>query len=596
MWVSRHHSRGRRPGDRCRASGPTRRTGVSSDVRHLVLLAVMVATLVVVGGRLVWAQWVAAPAFAERAEDQRVRDISLAPRRGIVYDREGEPLAVSTEARTVFATPHLVTDPAGTAAAVARVLGGDAREIEASLRKDAGFVYVARKVDVERARALERLDLAGIGFVEDSRRVYPLKEVGCQVLGFVGVDDSGLTGLEKHYDELLAGKPGRLLAERDPRGRIIPGGVMSAVDPVDGVDIVLTIDKDIQQEAEAALAEAVEEWDAERGSIVAMDPRSGEILAMASTPAFDPNDLSTADDGAVRNRVACDTYEPGSTIKTFTAAATIDKGFATPKTTFRLPPTIRVGGRTIKEAHPRPAVTWTLTEILSESSNVGAVKLGMALGSTGLYQYFKDFGLLERTGIDFPGEACGWMPAPADWSASTIGNVPFGQGVSVTTLQLARALAAIANGGELVTPHLLMAVPDRQDVEPTWPRRRAIGEGAARSTTAMLRSAVSEGTGKNASVPGYAVAGKTGTAQRPLPGGRGYKGGGYIASFSGYFPAEDPRLLMVVSIEDPKNAIFGGTVAAPVFGRVGRFAAAHLHLPPSVEETTPTAGTSEDAQ
>ena len=543
----------------------------------------LVALLAIVIVRLAWMQVVAAPAFAKMAEAQRRREIELAPKRGAILDREGEPLAVTTDARTIYATPYQVKDKTGTAKALASVLGGDAATYEEKLKRDTGFVYLGRKVDAERAAALEALDLGGIGFLDDSKRSYPSGELACQILGFVGVDDKGLAGLEKHYDELLAGTPGHLVAERDAMGRPLPGGLLSREEPVDGSDIVLTIDKDIQYEAQLRLAEAVKKWKAKSGSVIVMDPQSGEIYALASAPGFDPNAYSSAKPAALRNRPVSDTYEPGSTIKSLTAASVLDAGLFEPDSMFKLPPTLRIGGRTIHESHGRGTVNWSLTDIVTNSSNVGAVKLGQALGEQGLYDYFARFGLTERTGIDFPGEAVGYLPPPKQWSASSIGNIPFGQGVSVTPLQLARALGAIANGGTLVTPHLLRQVPDRPEQRLVWETRPAISPEAAAQTSKVLQAVVTEGTGSAARVPGYTVAGKTGTAQKARKDGKGYAGGGYIGSFSGFLPAEDARVLIIVTLDEPANAIYGGTVAAPTFSELARFSVAHLKIPPKSE-------------
>ncbi len=557
--------------------------------RFSVLLVALALAFVAVAARLVYLQVVVAPAFAAQAAEQRTRDITLAPRRGSIYDREGEPLAVSMEARTVFATPYAVEDPIGAAKALASVLGGDAATYEAKLRKDSGFVYIARKVDMERAAELEKLDITGIDFLEDSRRTYPSGELACQVLGFVGIDDKGLSGVENYYDDLLSGEPGTVLAERDPFGRPIPGGIMKSEDPIDGQNIMLTIDKDIQYQAQVELAAAVEKWNAKSGTVIVMDPRDGDIYAMASTPGFNPNKYGEATADALRNRAVTDTYEPGSTVKSLTAAAVIDRGLYGPESMFVLPPSLKIGGRTIGEAHGRGTVTWSLSQIVTNSSNVGAVKLGMALGPRGLYDYFEKFGLTEKTGIDYPGEGKGWLPATEDWSASTIGTVPFGQGISMTTVQLARALSAIASGGELPTPHFLLDLPDDTSANLVWPKRRAISEKAAATTREVLKDVITEGTGGEAAVAGYAVAGKTGTAQKARTDGRGYAGGKYVASFSGFLPADDAQVLIIVSLDEPSNAIYGGVVAAPVFAKLGAFAVAHLKIPPtsqpSVDET-----------
>lgn len=530
-------------------------------------------------------QAVEAGQLSAKAEKQRLRELVLSPRRGSILDREGEPLAKTMDARTIYAVPHAVKDATGTATALASVLGGDAATYLKKLQRDSSFSYIARKVEVDRALAVERLGIEGIGLLDDSRRTYPSGELACQVLGFVGVDDTGLSGIEKYYDKVLAGTPGHVLAERDPYGRPIPGGVMENVDPVDGRSITLTIDKDIQYEAHLELADAVSKWGAKGGSIVVMDARTGEIYAMASWPYFDPNQYAQADPKAIRNRVIADAYEPGSTVKSFTAAAVIDRGLGTPDTMYTLPPTLKVGDRTIHEAHGRGTVTWSLTEIVTKSSNVGAVKLGQSLGKDGIYDYFRMFGLTEKTGVDYPGEAKGWLPPPSQWSSSSIGNVPFGQGISMTVLQLARAYAALANGGKLVTPHFLVS-ESGSTTQPVWPVRTAIPATTAATMRAMLRAVVTDGTGEAAKVPGYDVAGKTGTAQKARTDGRGYASGAYVSSFAGFLPASDPRLVIVVTIDEPTKSIYGGTVAAPSFARIAKFTVAHLKIPP-VTATAP---------
>ncbi len=558
-----------------------KRTQPNGGGRHALLLFCFLAAFVLISVRLVWVQVVQAPALTRQATAQRLRDIELPPRRGTIYDREGEPLAVSTAARTVFASPNLIKDKVGTARALASSLGGDEKAYLAKLKKDSGFVYIDRKVDLARAAELEKLELKGVGFTDDFSRVYPSGELACQSLGFVGVDDHGLSGLEAEYDELLAGRPGVVLGERDPQGRPIPGGIQKAFDPVHGKDVVLTIDKDIQYQAQIEIGEAVQKWGAKSGTVVIMNPKNGELYAIASAPGFDPNNYGKAKPQSIRNRPITDAYEPGSTMKCLTASAVIDRGLYTPKTKFSLPSTIRVGDRTIHESHGRGAVRWTLTQIVTNSSNVGTVKLGLKLGKRGLYDSFSAFGLTEKTGVDFPGETTGWLPSPESWSPSSIGNIPFGQGVSVTPLQLVRAIGAIANGGELTTPHFLLDVPSDSASVPTWPKRRAISAKTSESVTKILQAVVTEGTGKEARVRGYAVAGKTGTAQKANPNGGGYGGGRYVGSFIGFLPAEDPQVVVSVILDEPTKGIYGGAVAAPTFSKLGRFTVAHLKIPPS---------------
>jgi cell division protein FtsI (penicillin-binding protein 3) len=558
----------------------------------LLLCSTLLLGIVV---RLVWIQIVAAPAYSAKATSQRMRDITIPARRGTIYDREGEPLAVSVDARTIYAAPNTIKDKAGTAAALASVLGGAPKDYEAQLAKDTGFVYIARAIDVDKSKSLEALDIKGIGFLDDSRRMYPSGELACQILGFVGNEGAGLAGIEKRYNGVLGGRAGLLVGERDPYGRPIPGGVQKSFDPVDGHDVVLTIDKDIQYHAQTELAAAVKKWGAKGGSVVVMNPRNGEIYAMASTPGFNPNDYRKANAEGYRNRPISDAYEPGSTIKSLTAGAVIDKKLYKPSSRFDLPSTLTIAGRTIHESHDRGNVNWSLTDIVTKSSNIGAVKLGLKLGKQGLYDYFAAFGLTEATGVDFPGEARGWLPKPSQWSASSIANIPFGQGVSATPLQLCRAIGALANDGELVTPHFLLKVPEDPSMDLNWPKRRAVSPEAAKSTTEMMKNVVVDGTGKAAAVNGYEVAGKTGTAQVALSDGRGYAEGTYIASFIGYLPADDAQVLISVKIDEPTNAIFGGTVAAPLFSTLGQFSVEHLKIPPATAKSRPASSTAEPA-
>lgn len=563
--------------------------------RFAFLLVAFSALLLGIVLRLVWIQIIEAPAYAAKATAQRMRDIALPARRGTIYDREGEPLAVSVDAKTIYAAPNTIKDKPGTAKALASVLGGDPKTYEAKLAKDIGFVYIARQVDLGLAKQLEDLKLEGIGFLDDSKRTYPSGELACQVLGFTGSDGHGLAGIEMRYDSVLGGRDGVLLGERDPYGRPIPGGVQKDIPAVEGHDIVLTIDKDIQYHAQVELDSAVKKWAAKGGSVVIMNPRNGEIYAMASTPGFNPNDFQHADAQGFRNRPISDAYEPGSTIKSVTAASVIDKGIVTPDTTFVLPPTLTVAGKTIHDAESRGTVKWSLTQIVTMSSNVGAVKVGSRLGKQGLYDAFARFGLTQATGVDFPGEARGWLPKPSLWSSTSMANIPFGQGLSATPLQLCRAIAAIANGGMMTTPHFLLQVPQDPKAVPSWPTTRSVSPQTATTTTNVLKHVVTEGTGKAAAVPGYMVAGKTGTAQVALPNGKGYASGTYIASFIGYLPADDPQVLIMVKLDEPKNAIFGGTVAAPSFSALAQFCVEHLKIPPTTAQSvlptaTPAAG------
>jgi cell division protein FtsI (penicillin-binding protein 3) len=562
-------------------TGPRRRPSV---VRPRLILFLLGTLLVIIAAQLVWLQVVQAPVLALQAKRQQTRAMALPAQRGSILDRNGQPLAVTSDAKTIYADPSQVVDATSTASAVARILGGAQSDYLTKLERKTSFAYLARQVDVVRAAAVQKLKLPGIYELDDSRRTYPNGDLACQVLGFVGVDGTGLAGLEKQYDSTLAGTPGRVVAERDLQGRVIPGGIITSQQPVDGQDVYLTIDKDIQFKAQVELAATVKQFHAKGGSVLVMDPRNGEILAMASTPYFDPNAFSTASQDAMRNRAITDAYEPGSTVKAMTAAAAIDTGLFTPDSMFVLPPTLKVGGATIHDSHAHGTIHYSLTQIVTESSNIGAVKIGQALGKMRLAAFFTAFGLSQRTGVDFPGEAKGWMPPTSTWSSSTMGNLPFGQGLSVTPLQLARALAAIANGGTMVTPHFLYQQSSTLVTFPPSPVP-VITKAAALQTVRMLTGVVKSGTGTAAKVPGYEVAGKTGTAQVPRPNGLGYKSGAYVSSFAGFLPAGAPRVLIVITIDEPTSSIYGGTVAAPVFARLAGFCIAHLGIAsaPSVQ-------------
>lgn len=540
----------------------------------------LLVALAVIAGRLTYIQVVQAQALSATAARQRLRDLTLSPRRGSIFDREGQPLAVTTDAKSIYAVPSQVKDATATASTLAQVLGGDAASYLKRLTRKGSFSYIARKVDLLRAAQLEKLGIDGIGFIADSRRTYPSGTLAGQVLGCVGVDDAGLAGIEMQYDSTLAGTAGRIIAERDPKGHLIPGSIVESTDPIDGQDIFLTIDKDIQNQAEIELARAVEQFHAKGGTVVVMDPNNGEILATASTPFLDPNAYGTAIAESKRVKAITDAYEPGSTMKAMTAAAVIDKGLYTPASVLHLPSTLDIGGITVHESHARGAVDYTLSQIVTKSSNVGAVKLGQALGRKTLAEYVDRFRLGQRTGVDFPGESAGMTPPLSKWTNSTMGNLPFGQGISVTPLQLARAVAAIANGGSLVTPHFLSRQGSLPATFPASPEP-VITRATATATTRMLTDVVRDGTGTEAAVGQYEVAGKTGTAQKARPGGLGYMKGAYVSSFVGYLPASAPRVLILVTIDSPTKSIYGGTVAAPAFSHLARFCVDHLKIAPA---------------
>lgn len=571
--------RGVRPGRRPGPADVARRK--SKDPRRIFwLFAVFTLAAAGLSVRLVYMQVVKADDWAAAAESIRTRELTLSPRRGTIYDREGEVLAASVPATTVYANPREVEDPQAVARRLVELFGGDYDFYLGRLTRDSGFSYLVRKADAALAETLEEGGFDGVYFLPDSRRVYPNGELAGQVLGYVDIDDVGRSGIELYYDEVLSGTPGELLVERGEGGLPIPGGVKNEIAAVDGDDLVLSIDKDIQAFAQSAIASATAEWDATSGTVVVMDPRSGEVYAMASSRAFDPNTYNTADLTAVPNRAVTDAFEPGSTFKAITAAAVFDRGVFARDTAFTLPYSIQVYDQTIRDSSPRGTVTYTFEDIIVHSSNVGTVKLAEGLGGRALYDYVVAFGLTQKPGIDLPGATKGLLADFDDWYRTTYANLSFGQGISVSALQLARAVSGIANEGVVPTPHLLIDTPGKEFAR-TWPTQRAIGIAAAKQTTDVLVQAAGKGTRNQVEVPGYVVAGKTGTAQKAGEPGQGYIAGAYVSSFIGYLPAENPRLLVYVILDEPRNAYYGVTVATPTFNKVATFAAEHLRIPPS---------------
>ncbi len=544
-----------------------------------LFMGLAVVFLIALFGRTFYVQVVAAPGLQERADNQHVRTIELDAPRGTIFDRNGEALAISRAMASIYADPRHVSDPAKTAALLAPVLGLPEQELLDKLKDDSGFRYLARKIDPAIGARVKALKLAGIGVLSEPKRVYPKGALAPQLLGFVGGKDYlGMEGLEYEYDTLLSGRPGQRQVVRDLSGNRL--STMSAIDAVPGSSITLTIDSEIQFEAERALADAVDEYDATRACALVMDPMTGEILAMASTPVFSPEDYASADlkNGEGRNWMVTDQCEPGSTFKMVTVAAALENGIVTPETPFTLPNEIIVYDKTIHEADENvPLVrTLTVTEILSKSSNIGAVTLGKEVGKKRLVDMIQKFGFTEKLGIDFPGETAGQLPEK--WNGVTIYQVPMGQGVAVSPLQLAAAYAAIANDGVLLQPHLV-----RDTVGP-W-SRRVVSSAVATQLRGMLTVTVEQGTGKNARLQGYNVAGKTGTAQKPNQKSSGYSEE-VIASFVGMVPADAPRLVVLVMIDEPKSQHSGAKVAAPVFARIADFALKRLGIAPATEMDT----------
>jgi cell division protein FtsI (penicillin-binding protein 3) len=537
-----------------------------------VVLVLWLILALAIGWRLVSLQVRSGDELRELAAAQSERDIELPARRGRIYDRDLGSLATSVTATSVYAHPRRVAEAGPeavrqTAAALAPVLGRTPADIEESLRADVSFIYLGRQLDPGVAEEVAQLrlpggdqPLPGVGVLREPRREYPTGELASQVVGFAGVDNVGLSGLERRFDDLLSGTPGRVRLEVGNNGLTI-GAAPEEISPaLAGTDVVLTIDRQIQNRVERTLAETVSEFNAEAGSAVVLDVRTGDVLAMASMP------MRRGGAQTARLRAVTDVFEPGSVGKVVTAAAALEEGLVTPGTTFTVPDSYRVAGRTYSDSHGHATEAMTVKEIIADSSNVGTIMLAERLGEERLDDYIRRFGFGERTGVGFPGEGSGFIPAVEDWSSSSLPTLAIGQGMSATALQIADAYATIAAGGVGTEPRLVHGTvggDGRLREAAAAPRHQVVSEKTADQVKAMLAQVVADGTGANASVEGYRVAGKTGTAQKAYENRRGYEPGAFYASFAGFAPVDDPRLAVVVSLDEPRPAYYGGTVSAP---------------------------------
>ena len=554
--------------------------------RLRIVLALGGLWVAAIGGRLYQLQVVRHDHYVAKAERQQQRVVVLDPPRGTIYDAQGRELAVSVQVDSAYAVPPEIEDATDVARQIARVVPGvDARRLARQLDQDREFVWVARKLDPPVAAALRALDLPGLYFLPESKRYYPMRELAAQVLGYVGTDNHGLAGLELLYDEQVAGKPGVRTVLRDARRGTVVSPDLSFAEPEPGQDLHLTLDAAVQFIVERELARAVEERGAVRGSAVFLDPSTGAVLAMATYPSFDPNRFGDFVPGRWRNRVIMDVYEPGSTFKVITAAAALESGKVRPDDVFDC----EMGGIVLLDKLIRdhlPFGRLTFAEVLAKSSNVGVIKAALLVGDEGMYRTITGFGFGRPTGIDLPGESSGIVHPLRKWGRLGKAYISFGQGISVTPLQLAAAVAAVANEGTLLRPHVVAAIGRGgrgEQVRPLHARPPVAGHPirpeTARTLKAMMEGVVTGGTGRSAAVAGYHIAGKTGTAQIPVAGG--YSRNSYLPSFVGFAPVDRPRIVGVVAVAEPRGfAYHGGQVAAPVFGAVARQLLLYLGVRP----------------
>jgi cell division protein FtsI (penicillin-binding protein 3) len=565
-------------------ASPVREKQANRRIR--LLLGLFVLAFAATLGRAFWLQGVDAAHLANMAHSQHQEVVKIPAGRGTIFDRGGVQLAIGEQTTTIYADPQQVRNPRGIALAAHNILGVNANALFPFLVDDKRqFVYIQRFADPVKAALFLKKDFRGVVSYPEERRTYPQDSVAAQVVGYAGVDNKGLGGLELEYDHKLSGYPGRQTIVRDPTGRAID--VISSSPVQEGADVFTTLDHTMQSQAEQVLRKTVATWRARAATAIVLDPTTGQVLAMAQTPGYNSNHTSAAPAGKLRNRAVTDTYEPGSTFKLVTITAALSEGIVTPTTRFTLPYLYHYGSCQqclVHDAEQRSTETLTVAEILSHSSNVGAVTIAGKLGPSRLAKWVKRFGFGRQTEIDFPGESPGFTLPLEQWSDTTIGNVPIGQGISVTAVQMASVYAAVANGGVWIQPHLVERVGGR--APEAWHHRRIMSTAVDKQVKAMLTGVVANvgATGTEAAIPGYTVAGKTGTAQVPDDHG-GYSTSAYTATFVGMVPASHPRLVVLVKVDEPHGSIFGGVVAAPAFASIAKFDLQYLEVPPDAPGT-----------
>lgn len=554
--------------------------------RMVILFLAVVFLMLSLFFRLIWVQVVNSDNFREKALEQRLREMRLEPKRGIIYDRNEKELAVSGTAESLQAIPSVIEDPQGTAKKLAEILTKSEEEIYQRLTKDVASVWVERKITDEQAQQIRELNLPGIYFVEESKRYYPKGQLAAHVLGFAGIDSQGLEGLEFTLENYLKGVPGRVAEERDARNKQLPDGVKKYFPPKNGYNVYLTIDEVIQYLAERELDSALTSIKASGGAVIVMDPKTGEILALANRPTYNPNQFLRYP-SYWRNVAISDTYEPGSTFKVITTASALEEGVVNVNDPFFCKGSITVAGETIHCWKDGGHGSQTFAEVVKNSCNPGFVQIGQRLGAENLYKYIDAFGFDQRTGISLPGEAGAIKYDVKDVGPVELATTSFGHSISVTPIQLITAISAVANDGLLLRPQLVKEVRDEEDevvksFQPE-PIRQVVSVETARLTRQLLCNAVAEGTGKNAQIEGYDIAGKTGTA-------KAYGAQLYDSSFIGFVPVEEPRLVILVILYDISSyPYYGSQTAAPIFQKIAKSALRYLEVPPQrrVEETNP---------
>lgn len=554
---------------------------IKRRLAFLLLFCLLLSCVMII--RVFWIQFVRGDELRTRAEEQWTKDTPVEPVRGTIFDRNMNPLAISAKVNSVMASPPDIKDVESIAEALSEILNINKESLINTINdakaKKKGAIYIKRKITDEEAQKIRQLNLKGIYFTEESKRFYPERNLASHILGFTGIDSQGLDGVELIYDKFLKGIPGRIIKETDALSRELPFGDERYIPPKEGLNLVLTIDKVIQYIAERELEKAIAENKAKRGTIIVMDPKTGEILALANKPDYDPNDYRNYPQEARRNFAVSDTYEPGSTFKIVTASAGLEEGVVRPNDRFYDPGYIIVSGVKIRCWRAGGHGSQSFIQVVQNSCNPGFIEVGMRLGKERFLKYIKAFGFGETTGIDLPGEAKGILD-PNKIGPVELATISFGQGISTTPIQLLTAVSAVANDGRLMEPHVAKALLDKDNnrVMEFKPRvvRQVISKETAKEMQRILESVVTNGTGGRAKIEGIKVAGKTGTAEK-------YADGKYIASFVGFAPADDAKLAAIVIIDEPSTGIYyGGQIAAPVFQKVISDSLKYLGVKPEI--------------
>jgi cell division protein FtsI/penicillin-binding protein 2 len=543
-----------------------------------VIFALFFLLLALAAARTLYLGTVRAGTLRRAAQTQQLSNETLPAQRGTIVDRNGVDLAVSEPARDIAADPYLVKEPLQAAQKLAPLLGQAQAQILAKLSERRGFVYLARALPARQARAVDALKLEGVSGTPTMRRVYPRGTLAAQVLGFVGTEGKGLSGLEYSQSALLKGTAGERHTISDARGQPISIANVHTEKP--GATLTLTLDANIQQRAEDVLGAVGRVFAPKDATAIVMNPSTGALLAVANWPQVNANDPAASSQAALADRAVGFAYEPGSTFKAFTVSGALQQSLITPTSGFNIPDQIQVADRTIHDDTEHADETLTTAEILAQSSNVGAIEIGKLEGASNFNTWVHRFGFGTPTGVELPGEEQGVTLPLSKYSGSSMGNLPIGQGELVTPMQMAAAYSAIANGGILRRPHIIGAVDGRSRYTPTG--HRVISATTAAQLRTMLEGVLAPGgTAHEVSVPGYQLAGKTGTASKIDPATGEYSKSAYVASFVGFAPASDPKLLCAVIVDEPQSgSIFGGTVAAPAFGQIMSFALPYLRIPP----------------